>query len=279
LYRVLDQIAPQIIHVKCSYQGWQIFARYGRQLSLKSRLWVSLYCIDYQRTGAATSFAFHELLAAAPYLEYLLADNQGLLEDLQRTVAVKNIQKIFYPVEATPTLWEKSDVGSKALRVLWCSRLSFQKDINTLLRIAFLLPHVQFHVFGELSENTNHAQVLANFKNVKIWGIFDGVGDIPLNEYDVFLYTSFWDGLPNILLEIGIRGMPVISPKVGGITEILNGQNSYLYGNLRELKSILESWPKERNQGKARALLLRKDIETHHNWDQFMQKCQELYGH
>ena len=39
------------------------------------------------------------------------------------------------------------------------------------------------------------------------------------DSYDAFLYTSAFDGLPNVLLEALSAGLPVIAPDVGGIGE------------------------------------------------------------
>src|SRR5207247_2175114 len=55
--------------------------------------------------------------------------------------------------------------------------------------------------------------------------------DVPelLEVFDVFLLTSLWEGLPRVLVEAMIMGVPVVAPDVDGISEVIRtGENGYL---------------------------------------------------
>lgn len=277
LFRVLDFVKPEIVHTMCSAVGWNLFATYGQQLSLHSKLWVNLYCVDYRRDGFATSYAFTFLFSAAPFIDSLFLDNQLFLDQLRRMVPIKNTCKIFYPVEDQFIQWiEPSD--QFPFRVLWCSRLSFQKDIGTLQLAAEFFPQIEFHIYGEISESEKDIEHLASLKNVRLWGAFDRFGDIDINQYHAFLYTSFWDGLPNILLEVGASGMPIISPRVCGIPEILNAENAFLYDDIKDLFRILAKWQNRSSDSAKKAKILKGEIFAKHGWQQFVDRCRDIYA-
>ena len=53
--------------------------------------------------------------------------------------------------------------------------------------------------------------------------------NLPTDKYDIFLYTSEGDGVPNILQEITASGLPIIASNVGGIREfIMTNKTGYL---------------------------------------------------
>lgn len=54
--------------------------------------------------------------------------------------------------------------------------------------------------------------------------------DVTLCAYDVFLITSFAEGVPTVILEAMSIGLPVISTNVGSISEIIEDEeNGFLY--------------------------------------------------
>ena len=60
--------------------------------------------------------------------------------------------------------------------------------------------------------------------NVENSGEFFNINELPIEQCFAFLYTSKFDGTPNILLEIGSRGLPIVTPNIGGIAGFLGEQ-------------------------------------------------------
>jgi glycosyltransferase involved in cell wall biosynthesis len=55
--------------------------------------------------------------------------------------------------------------------------------------------------------------------------------DVPelLQVLDIFLLTSLWEGLPRVLVEAMVIGIPVVAMDIDGIAEVVkNGENGYL---------------------------------------------------
>ena len=49
-------------------------------------------------------------------------------------------------------------------------------------------------------------------------GGFKGINSIETSNYDIYLYTSQTDGVPNILLEVASKVIPIVSSNIGGIS-------------------------------------------------------------
>jgi len=82
--------------------------------------------------------------------------------------------------------------------------------------------------------------------------------DVPelLEIFDVFLLTSLWEGLPRVLVEAMIVGVPIVATDVDGIAEVIrNGKNGYLVppgdtaGMAQKLIELLENETLRRQMG------------------------------
>ena len=45
--------------------------------------------------------------------------------------------------------------------------------------------------------------------------------DLPLTNADAWLFTSAWEGMPTILIELAMWGVPIVASAVGGVPEII----------------------------------------------------------
>lgn len=65
-------------------------------------------------------------------------------------------------------------------------------------------------------------------RSVVFWGIVPKVEEV-LEETDIFVLSSDWEGLPLVALEAMAAGKPVISTNVGGVPELVeNGVTGFL---------------------------------------------------
>ncbi len=123
--------------------------------------------------------------------------------------------------------------GAKArYRILWASRLDAQKRPELLARIAELaandLPDVRFEMWGSSVLDQLDLVRLTQLKNLTYRGSFNGFMSLPLDRYGLFVYTSSFDGLPNILLEAMQAGLVCIGPGLGGIPEVLDSSIGFV---------------------------------------------------
>jgi glycosyltransferase involved in cell wall biosynthesis len=64
-------------------------------------------------------------------------------------------------------------------------------------------------------------------KKVKYLGQVNHVQNL-LNDIDVLVLASSWEGMPMVILEAGAYGIPIISTGVGAIPEVLSGGCGYI---------------------------------------------------
>jgi glycosyltransferase involved in cell wall biosynthesis len=151
-----------------------------------------------------------------------------------------------------PALKKRGERSSKdPLRVAYCGRLSFhQKRIQDLARIinrchADSLP-VEFHIAGAgPDEEEFFASISVPFGQRKVHrhGFLPNAGVLSLLEQsDVLLMTSDFEGLPMVLLEAMSRGcIPVVTAIQSGIGEVVrDGESGYLH-SVGDVESFVTS--------------------------------------
>lgn len=119
--------------------------------------------------------------------------------------------------------------------VLAAGRLSPEKGFSVLVdaarRVHERIPNARFVLFGEGVERTRLESRIAQ---LRLGGVFRLAGfcndlDALIPWADVIALPSFTEGLPNVALEAGAAGVPVIATAVGGTPEVVaDGVTGYL---------------------------------------------------
>ncbi|WP_269933280.1 glycosyltransferase [Aminobacter sp. HY435] len=118
-------------------------------------------------------------------------------------------------------------------RILWGSRVDREKRCDLLPRIAQLLvaadPAICIEMYGGVIERTQHLLPPKNTPGLSYCGPFDSFADLARLGHEIFLYTSWYDGMPNVVLEAMAHGKTVIAPDIGGIDDaVMDGKTGVL---------------------------------------------------
>lgn len=198
---------------------------YGRALAATERLFLCYFCNEQTAMGTWEGWSLRYFYRTFDYVAGVITDSEYLARELTSTYRVgqKAQQKLHVfraPVDPDlPVVSESPARPGRTPQVFWAGRWDRQKRIPVFLRIAELLPDVQFRMWGE-SVMGEQTQLLPD--NVTIEGRYGHISEIPLAEADVWLYTSGWDGVPSQLLEVAVTGIPIVGSLVGGTGEVLS---------------------------------------------------------
>jgi glycosyltransferase involved in cell wall biosynthesis len=170
----------------------------------------------------------HEFLPLIYDVTYrIITDNSVIVKDLLDQDGF-NSKKIFIHHQYIDSKLKirKTSTG-KILRILWASRVAKSKLPEILVQIAEKLDPEKYaiDVYGVIEDDYTE-KIFQNIPGLRYVRPYNGIDDLPTDKYDVFLYTSESDGLPNVLLEIASKNLPIIAPNIGGISDLIENDKT-----------------------------------------------------
>lgn len=231
LARLLNVLRPKALFVMNSRLGLDVVARFGRGLSVSTRLYCAYFSISPHALGAPYGARFPRLTAK---YAASLSDNKPMTETLRDRYAGLGAHAVEYlPPRVEPTSTkvferrlqariDRADSSDHSGRHwLWISRIEEFKGASVLANLAALRPDDVFHVFGPGSSNAG--QFGLDRPNVRLGGVLSDVSKLNAARYDGFLFTSRFEGMPNIVLEMAQHAIPMVLSAVGGLRDTFGG--------------------------------------------------------
>lgn len=283
---LLVQLAPKHLHVINSFIGHRLFGEYAKSLSKVTRLYVSLFSVDHLASGRRVHGLLDHLSHSIDYIQKVLTDNQHIIDNFVLWLALpKDKFAVEYqPYSGTVIRRQTPAAGfadGNPLKVLWAGRLDREKRPDVLIKIASEskrqgLP-IEFHVYGSrvLDDKNDIVERLEACSNIIYQGAFSkGVNNLPLKNYQLFLMTSEYEGMPNVLFEATGGGLPVMAPAVGGIPEFIQaGKTGYLvprFDNVHEYVDYLKEFIASPTRGYNYLANAQNLLEARHSWKSFV---------
>lgn len=143
-----------------------------------------------------------------------------------------NIEKI----ESEVKNFESKEIDFGNLKICTSGRIGFQKNPKLFNEIAEKFPNLQFTWIGDgdLSDELKSSNI-----QITGWKPREEVLKI-LNENDIFILTSLWEGLPISLLEaMYLKKICVVSNCIGNRDVIKNSHNGFVSENKNEFIKVI----------------------------------------
>lgn len=235
LYRLLEQIIENsqaghlhIINSELAYNFVESHQPYLQ--ATKKQLTVTSFSQSTDTSGRVFGYSHSHVPHVYDAAQCITTDNQAVADMWQTEYGFEPSKILIHhqPVEAPQLSVPKRPIKAKTLRVLWAARLAPEKQPQMVAAIGRLVEthDIQIDMYGHADKDFDQSFLNQLPGNVRYNGSFDGFYKLPLDTYDVYLYTSLFDGMPNAILEAAAANIPIVSSAVGGIPDLISDRVS-----------------------------------------------------
>jgi len=144
-----------------------------------------------------------------------------------------------------PEHYAKPGAQDGPVHIVMIARFSPQKDHETLLNALALIKEKSWKL-SLVGDGPDEAKVRGLVKQLGLDGRVEFVGSVKsvvdiLSRAQIYVLTTFSEGLPRSIIEAMRAGLPVVSNRVAGIPEqVVSGRNGFLH-EVKETAGIRDS--------------------------------------
>ena len=227
--------ARQVVLVN-SLLGWQLVAEHGDQVASAMDVGAYLFTWELDQHGHRYGYPIGMFQNSVEHFSWVLFDSERMRSELvdrylmhqeasDRMIFLRN-PIAEWSVDVTG-VFEKRRAAGVPLRALWAGRFDRQKRFDLVVEIARLLPELEICAWGKPVLRDIDLDLDDLPPNIRLMGVYDGFDQLPLDDVDFLLYTSGWDGIPNVVLEGAQSGLPIVASAVGGVPEVVTPETGY----------------------------------------------------
>lgn len=251
--RIIQVLARDArLHLKPSHFAFRFFRRFHHLLTKNTIISYrfSNYVYKCQDRKFVNGYFFNFVSDHIELMDRIITDNEHIIAfDCERIDCLQERWQSLN-VKCDPlTTPERIRSRSRAYRrrLLWASRLDHEKRPEMLLQLARKMEScgmdICIDIYGTSVLDDFPVSLFGANAVLRYQGPFDGFGSIDHDQYDGFIYTTSFDGLPNVILEALSAGLPVIAPDVGGISRaVLDGRTGYLLSGTTDDEALAEEY-------------------------------------
>lgn len=174
--------------------------------------------------------------------------------------------------------YRPGDSGMRLPNILFAGRLDHKKGllelVNSAQYVCRMRPDATFVIAGAGPLDSGLRR-LVNENGLN--GNFSFLGHVDKNTLlkcyqsaSIFVLPSYYEGIPNVILEAMACGLPVVATRAGGIPEVVtNGKNGFLVSpkNPEEISQAILGLLDDERLRKDMGEASRKEMERHYSWD------------
>lgn len=182
---------------------------------------------------------FGSFFRAQRNIIYHIADGVFTQTDSNKNYFSKRLQRkvmvIYNPIYLKDSFVGSAIYEPKQKTIVSIGRLETQKNQKMLIRSFYDFsnthPDYKLIIYGEGSLRSELESYIAKLnlkERVILPGVVKNVFDC-LKQSEIFVLSSYFEGMPNTLLEAMCLGVPCIATKVSGAVDLIeDGKNGYL---------------------------------------------------
>lgn len=284
LKSIINLDSLKFVHCVQSDLGYKIIKYYSAILhEYNKKIISSLFCPDYdweKEEYYGYPFMYKELFNGS---NIVLSDNQywyKYFKEINNDTDFAYL-KLSSPVENSGNYKKLS--RDNTYKVLWASRICEQKLFKVFAQIVLQMPSLKFVIYGNVPDDKFNKALLNNalkLPNVEFRGEYSTLAELNIDEFDLFLYTSLFDGVPNVILEMAMFKLPIIAANIGGITEVLGDDYPFLVQDVMNSSSyinkIIEFYSYDKELLQDKLIQIQQFVEINHSLDRFKQKYLDI---
>jgi glycosyltransferase involved in cell wall biosynthesis len=166
------------------------------------------------------------------------------------------------------------------------SRIEIQKRIDIALELVHYLKNKMNDIFfifigdGPLFDDMITLSKKLNVSDKVLFFNYVPNAKNYIKYFDLLLFTSEWEGFPLTIWEAMKEGVPIVSSDVGGIKEILEGENCgivYPFGDIEKCAKIIIDLCNDRGKLKQLGMNGYKAVIEKYNSANFKEFFEKLY--
>jgi glycosyltransferase involved in cell wall biosynthesis len=296
VYDLIKLIKPSVIHNINSSVMWELIIDKGDEIRIISKIYANIFCFQFNDDGSKMGYAHTYLRKAVPYLDGLISDNQRFINDAINEYKLQDFQNKFHTIY-TPIQQVSDDDNSviqerlekfetkikksQRLKCIWAGRLDLQKRWDLFISLVEKCDFCDFDMYGK-SVMDLHPSIPV-LPNLNYSGTFESLSDVFIkNDYDAFIFTSQWEGIPTILLFTGAYGVPIVAPTVGGVVELVSTTTGYPLPEKPTVDDYIKSLQSIKNnpsEAANRARNMKNLLNERHCWPGFVRDITNLDGY
>jgi Glycosyltransferase len=159
---------------------------------------------------------------------------------------------VYNPIDYQRILCQRDKIPDVILdhdyfNIISIGQLEKRKGFDRLIQVALILTSIhkkiRFYIIGSGKEERDLKKKVEQF-HLDEYIIFLGFMKNPyavLKQGDLFFLPSYYEGLPTVLIEACILGIPSLSSNCSGASEIINNKNGFIVSNESDQQFIKEA--------------------------------------
>lgn len=281
---IVFSLRPKSVMNVNSHACWDLFLTKGKALSRFSQLFATMFCQDYTDSGVPIGYSDTHFVGTIANITKIYVDNitfvQRLISDFQLPVRYAS-KLVHLPQPCVAVIEAVRPVENRQrMRVIWAGRFAKQKNMRLLERIIRYASDIDFVVYGAGDDGAEASLTALSEEvgNLSLRGGYKSLEELPFREFDAFLFTSLWEGLPTTIIHVGAIELPIVASGVGGIHELIDDKTGWRIDSIHDealyAGALREIWT-DKVGAARRARRLRQSVLTSHDWAGFVAKLSQ----